>query len=1208
MKKDPSAVRAPGLSASACRRAYDLPFRATAHALVLAAASVFPLGAASGSAAMAPETVGAPPLAGGPAEPGPHASTVPPTPPAPPAVDTVKDGSRPATAPRDLPLEPARTVEFTTREGTWISLDLTPDGRTLVFELLCDLYVLSVEGGRATRITEGMACDTQPRISPEGEHVAFISDRDGADNLWIARLDGSDARKLTSEKQQDLVSPAWTPDGQYVLVTRMGRELELRLHHIHGGSGITLRAEGGGAGAGSGGPGGGPGGGAVPAGLGGTFSPDGRYLYYTVRLGGPGATFPRHQIARRDMVTGNVDVITQAEWGAIRPVISPDGRWLVYGTRHETETGLRVRDLRTGADRWLIWPIQRDEQEGRPTRDLLPGYTFTPDGREIITTFDGRIQAVEVETGRARVIPFEADVALDIGPELRAPWRVEEGPVRARLVQSPRLSPDGDHVAFSVLAKVYAMALPDGTPRRLTRGDDWEFQPAWSPDGRWIAYVTWGVDGGHIWRMRADGRGQPQRLTSEPAFYTDLAFSPDGARVAALRGNAFMRTQTFSEFGGLRIPVDVVWLPAEGGEVRLVVPGGRFRNPHFAGGAERIHLYSRDGLVSMRLDGTDRRTHLRVTGRPNPRAPEPPPADAVLMRPGGGWALARSANQLYVVAVPPTGGEAPTVSVSGGGVPVKRITDVGSDYFGWSDDGRTIYWAIGSTVFRRPFDSIDFRAEPESGPEDPDAESVEEGAEPAGEPEDGTPADPAGADGSPDAPDATEPAGAGREGTPPLDEHEAVERTEVVLEFPRATPRGAIVLRGGTVITMEGDEVVQDADVVVVDHRIRAVGARGTVEIPAGARELDVTGRTVVPGFIDTHAHWEFRTHDVLEPHNWSLLANLAYGVTTGLEVQTSTNDYLAYQDLVETGLSVGQRAFMTGPGVFSSNEFRSYEEVEAFLRRYREHYRTHNIKSYLPGNRQQRQWVVQASQKLGLMPTTEGGSNLVMNLTQAIDGFHGHEHTLPVTPLYDDVVQLFARTRTAYTPTLLVLYGGPSAREWFFTKEDVHEDPKLNRFYPQNHLAELTRRRGRWVRDDEHNFQAAAEQAARIQRAGGLVGVGGHGELQGLGYHWEMWALAMGGMTPREVLRAATIDGARIIGVEADLGSIAPGKLADLVVLDANPLDDIRNTNTVHYVMKNGELYEGDTLTRIWPDRRPLPPLWWWGGGPADRRAGGER
>jgi hypothetical protein len=591
--------------------------------------------------------------------------------------------------------------------------------------------------------------------------------------------------------------------------------------------------------------------------------------------------------------------------------------------------------------------------------------------------------------------------------------------------------------------------------------------------------------------------------------------------------------------------------------------------------------------MSLRYDGTDRRVHLKVTGPGRAGSPQPPAAETVLMRPDGKWAMAKVNNQLWLVAVPPYTGSAASVNVRGPAVPAQRITDIGADYFAWADGGDTATWAIGSTFFQRPFDSVDFAPDKPGGDED------EAGAG-GGDEEEG---------------------GAGEEAVEseaeeqePLDLHEAVESIEVVMEFPRAKTEGTIALRHATIITMAGenaDVIIEEGDVIITDNRITDVGPSGQVEIPAGAREMDFTGKYIVPGFVDTHAHWEFRTHDVLEPQNWSLIANLAYGVTAGLDVQTSTNDYFAYSDLVETGQSIGQRAFMTGVGIFSNTDFQSYEETLSYLKRYKQHYRTRNIKSYMVGNRQQRQWVVMAAKELELIPTTEGGADMKMDLTHAIDGMHGNEHTLPVLPLYKDVVELYARTRTAYTPTLLVQYGAPIADEYFFTRTEVHDDPKLNRFYPHNRIDEMTRRRGVWVRDDEFAFDEAAAQAAKIQRAGGLVGVGGHGELQGLGYHWEMWAYGMGGMTPLEVLRAATIDGAEIIGFHQDLGSIEVGKLADMVVLDADPLVDIHNTNTISFVMKNGELYESDTLNQLWPIERELPAFWWWDRGPTDRTEG---
>jgi len=1083
------------------------------------------------------------------------------------------------------------TLAFTVDEATWLSLAPLPDGNGMVLEILGDLYTLPMQGGEATRITEGMGFDSQPAVSPDGEWVAFISDRDGSDNLWIAPLDPDrdDApkpRKLSSQNGPAMYSPVWTPDSKYVIASRSTRGATLWMYHIDGGSGIQVTASPEGGSGSEDGPGGG--GGSRPTELGAAVSPDGDWLYFHSPGRAQGG-IPGWQISRRNLRTGETDALTQNEWSAFRPALSPDGTRMVYGTRYEARTGLRIRNLETGTDEWLVYPVQRDQLEtgGAPARDLFPGYAFTPDGASVLYTEGGKIRRVSVADGTVSTIPFTAEVRLATGPDLDRPYRVPQGPVLARLMQSPRQSPDGSRVVMSVLTRLYVAELDDpgaadepsvldATP--LDTDGAWAFQPIWSPDGRWIAYVTWATEGGHIWKRPADGSGAPQRLTDVPAFYTDLAWSPDGTRIVALRGSTYQRNYTDSEFGGLRIPLDLVHLPADGGEVELIVPARGAGVPHFVDGdPDRIWVYSREGLQSMRFDGTDRRTHLKVTGRRTPGATTSPPADEVILSPDGRYALASSSKQLYLVTMPPSTGSAPTVSLTGPSVPVKRLTDIGADYFAWADGGETLTWAIGSTFYRRPLDSVSFRDDEE----DDSSEDRDEGAdeEAAAEEEDE------------EAPE------------PPADLDESVEAFRAEITAPRAIPRGSVVLRGATLIPMEGDaEVLENHDLVVTDNRIVALGPAGTVDVPSGAEQIDASGTFIVPGFVDTHAHWEFRTHDVLEPHNWSLLANLAYGVTAGLDVQTSTNDYFAYQDLVETGQSWGQRAFMTGPGIFSSDNLDSYEEVLAYLRRYAEHYRTPNIKSYMVGTREQRQWVVRASYELGLMPTTEGGRNLRLDLTHSIDGMHGNEHTLPVNPLFEDVVQLFARTRTTYTPTLLVLYGGVIAEEWFYTQDgaDVHDDEKLNRFTPHVVIDRNTRRRSRWVREDEHVFDDAAAQAAKIQRAGGLVGVGGHGQLQGLGYHWEMWALALGGMTPREVLQAATIDGARIIGIQQDLGSLAVGKLADLVVLEANPLDDIRNTTSIRWVMKNGELYEDETLTKIWPEREELPPLWGWeGGGP---------
>jgi Tol biopolymer transport system component len=1067
---------------------------------------------------------------------------------------------------KGLSLKPARKIEFTTDEGTWLSLDVSPDGKTIVFELVGDIYTLPIDGGAAKLIDGGMAFDSQPKFSPDGKWVAFISDREGSENVWIMHPDGSGAKQVSKDPNNEFASPSWSPDGNYIFVSKAGfgiTTFEVWMYHVDGGSGVqvtkakptptTPRNERGNA-------------------IGVVASPDGKYLYYAKRSGGfeYNAQFPLWQIARRDRKTGDEDILLQQAESSFRPVLSPDGTQLLYVTRYETESGLRLRNLQTGEDRWVRYPITRDDQESRFTRDLFPGYAFLPNGKEIVYNQDGKIRRLNIATGAENVIPFTAQVSQELGPSLDVPQRVEQGPVKVRLMQGPVESPDGKKLVFSAMTHLYIMDIPSGKPQRLTNGNAREFEPAWSPDGKTIAYVTWSSAGGQLSKVSAAG-GTPQQLSTSAALYSNPVWSPDGTKIVVLRGNAYDRENLQFDSGQTR-NADLVWIPAGGGDANLILPARGAGSPHFTHDKDRIYIYTPQGLVSLRFDGTDRRTHIQVKGQGSFSAEEPVAADDVKVSPDGNWVLAQVMNQLYVAAVPVVGGEAPTVIVTSPSVPAKRLTDIGADYFNWADDGKTITWAVGASLFREPLSAISF--EPPKDEEKKDGDKKDAGAQAA--------------DASKD-----EKKDEKKEPKKLKEEDKNVQEIAVDLEVPRKTPKGTIVLRGATVVTMKGDEVLKNADIVVEDNRIKSVGSKGAA--PAGAKVFDVTGKTIVPGFIDTHAHWFEIKRGILDTQNWAFLANLAYGVTSGLDVQTGTNDMFAYQDLVDSGDILGLRAFSTGPGVFSDNNFQSMEEVKGVLTKYKKYYGTHNIKSYVVGNRKQRQFMVMASKELEMMPTTEGALDLKLNLTHVIDGFHGNEHTLPITPLFKDVLQMFAQSGISETPTLIVNYGGPFGQEYWFENTNVHDNAKLNHFTPHNLIDEKTNRRPDWFRQDEYAFPKLSAQMAKLLRAGGLVGVGSHGQLQGLGYHWEMWMFASGGMTPLEVLRCATVNGSKIVGRPQDLGSIEAGKLADLIIMDKNPLDDIHNTNTIHWVMKNGELFEGDTLDQVWPEQKKLEPLYFW-------------
>lgn len=1087
---------------------------------------------------------------------------------------------------------PCDTLRFEVNEGTWLSVDIHPDGRTLVFDLLGDLYTMPIAGGAATRLTKGPAWDFQPRWSRDGESLVFTSDRGGSDNIWMMHAGGSGLRALTSDKEHICNSPGLSSDGQWVVYKKrftdgssIGRT-ELWISSTRGGVGyaITNKDE-------------------LSEINEPCFSTDGRFVYYSARFAryqyNRNVLDGIYQVRRYDRVTGTHTNITDGYGGSVRPTLSPDGKQLAFIRRDRLESVLYLYDLELLTERPVYSGLSQDMQENFAWTGSYPGISFTPDGRSLVAWAKGKLWRIDLASGEAAEIPFRADVEQIVDEALRWPREVAPESLRVRMISWPVQSPDGKELLFAAIGSLWSKPLPDGTPRKLTTDGGLAYSPTYSPDGKWIAYVSWSDrEGGYLWKMPARG-GKAIRLTSIPSTYANPAFSSDGSKIVLIRGNnAAFRGGNLGDDAYH----DLMWMPSAGGPANYIMSIGsrgstrRMPRPAWNTSGDRVYYITTENtspteektaLWSVKLDGTDRVEHLRTSG-----------AEEIFPSPDGRWVAYRQSHNAYVAEMPMLSRISVSLGEEGGAVPTRRFTKDGGEWLNWADGGRTVTWSWGSDFYRVPVDSVmafwdrqALEAAKKSDPAERDRKAAEAKAKEEKAKEEKSKAE-ASADSS-----KAEKSGEDDQGkdAKPKDEPTLHPDTlSVSLELPRAKPKGTIALVGGRLITMKGKEVIENGTIVIEDNRIVAVGPSATTKPPAGARVFDVKGATLMPGMIDTHAHLHFNSMDILPEQQWANWCNLAFGVTTTHDPSASTYLVFTESEMIEAGVMKGPRTYSTGYILYGATDpngasIQSLEDAQHHVKRLKR-LGSFSVKSYMQPRREQRQWIIEAARAESVLVVPEGGGNLEMNLSMVLDGHTSIEHSLPVAPIYDDVARLFGGSGTVETPTLLVAYGGISGEHWFYQHDEVWKNEKLLRFHPRGPIDARSIRRPIMTIDGDWHHMDVALGCKKIVEAGGRVTLGAHGQLQGLGPHWELWALTQGGMTNHDALLCATRSGAWELGLDGDLGTLEPGKLADLLVLNRNPLERIENSNSLRYVIKNGELWDADTMDQLWPESKPCP------------------
>lgn len=1023
---------------------------------------------------------------------------------------------------------PFKEVSFTVSEGTWMNLDVSPDGNDIVFDLLGDIYTIPVTGGEAKILRHNFAFEVQPRFSPDGKKILFTSDAGGGDNIWMMDRDGSNAKQITKENFRLLNNGVWSPDGQYIIARKhftSGRSLgagELWIYHISGGEGLQLTVrkndqqdlnE--------------------PC-----ASADGRYVYYSEDMY-PGGFFqynkdPNNQIfviKRFDREKGNIEQVTGGPGGAVRPQLSHDGKILAFVKRIRTRSVLYLRNLETGEE-WPVYDkLTKDQQEAWTTFGIYTGFSWMPDDKSIVIWSEGKILKIDIaKENVATVIPFTCNVKQRISDAVRFKQNINPDEFNVNVIRNAVTSPDGKTLVFNAVGYLWKKALPDGKPERLTGSVDQEAEPSFSSDGKMITYVTWNdTEMGAIYKLNLSGNAKPVKVTSEKAIYRTPSFSPDGKKIVYSKDDG-------DNIIGVTFNVNpgVYLIDANGGKPVFVSDKGE--TPKFNAAGDRIYVQrNRSSLGSYKLDGTDDKTILKSTY-----------GSQFVVSPDNNWVAFVDLHAVYVAAFPRTGKTIEIGSTSTS-IPIKKVSRDAGINLHWSADNKQVHYTLGDQYYtidlEERFEFIANKADslfkmPEKG-------------------------------------------------------------IGVGLTMKVDKPQGTVAFTNARIITMKGDEVIENGTVLVEGNLIKAIGSKAAIAIPAGAREIDCSGKTVMPGFIDAHAHVNhFRSGLTPEKH-WPYYTNLAYGVTTTHDPSANSEMVFAQSELVKAGQMVGPRVFSTGTILYGADgDFKavinSLDDAKSALRRTKS-FGAFSVKSYNQPRREQNQMVIEAARELGMEVVPEGGSFFYHNMAMIMDGHTTIEHNIPVGVLYDDVINLWKNSGTAYTPTLIVCYNAPSGEYYWYQHTNVWEKEKLLRFTPRAVIDTRSRWRTMLPEEEyENGHILVSKSAKKLSDAGVKVNMGAHGQIQGIGAHWEVWMMAQGGMTPLQALRTATLNAAASLGLDDWIGSLQPGKLADIIVMDKNPLDNIYNTESIHYTMINGRLYDTEQMNEIGNYSKPRGKFFW--------------
>lgn len=1008
-----------------------------------------------------------------------------------------------------------KDVEFTTTEGTWMNLDVSPDGKNIVFDMLGDIYTMPVTGGEAKCLRQGYPFEVQPRYSPDGKKISFTSDAGGGDNVWTMNADGSNAKQLTKESFRLLNNPVWTPDGQYIIArkhftsTRSLGAGEMWLYHISGGEGLQLTVK-----KNSQQDVGEP-----------CVSPDGRYVYYSEDMY-PGGMFlynkdPNKQIyviKRYDRQTGETMDIAGGPGGAFRPQVSKDGKQLAFVKRVHESSVLFIQNLETGENKPVYDKLSKDQQEAWAIFGVYTNFNWL-DAKHIIIWANGKMMNVDIDHSTAVEIPFTVNAKHRITDALHFRQEVATDKFTVKVIRNATTSADEKHVVFNAAGYLWIKEMPNGTPTRLTNSIDFEFEPSFASSGDELVYTTWNDETmGAIWKMNIKDK-KPIKLTTEKGIYRAPRFSADGKKIVYVKesGNDNMGF-SFCVNPGIYLINN-----AANAKPELINKDGA--NPIFIGNNKILFMEDGDETKTYKVYDIDKKQTITAFTSKY--------ATSVVPSPDGRWVAFIELFKAYVAAFPETG---KPIDLSAGtkAIPVTQIAKDAGLNLGWSSDSKRIHWTYSDEYFSDNIkDRFTFM------------------------------------EGSPDS-------------VAPMD----TVGVKIGLELTSDKPKGMLALKGARIISMKGDEVIENGTIIINENKIEAIGNSADVTVPANVKVIDCSGKTIMPGMVDVHSHLNTWRLGGSPQKQWSYYANLAYGVTTTHDPSSNSEMVFSQSEMVKAGYMVGPRIFSTGTILYGAEgDFKAvinnYDDARSAIARTKA-FGAFTVKSYNQPRREQRQQVIAAARDLKIEVVPEGGSTFFHNMSMLLDGHTGVEHNIPVADLSNDVIKLWSASKTGYTPTLIVTYGAINGECYWYHKTNVWENKRLLNFFPRSIIDARSRERI-MIPDAEYDWgwMQVSRSCKKLTDAGVKVNMGSHGQIQGIGAHWELWMLQMGGLTPLQAIRCATQNGADYIGMGDQIGSLEKGKLADLIVMDKNPMENIRNTESIKYVMVNGRLYDAETMNQ---------------------------